>query len=36
MLRGAGLEPLDAYGDLDGSLFALGSPHLIALARRGS
>jgi cyclopropane fatty-acyl-phospholipid synthase-like methyltransferase len=34
LLRGAGLEPLDTYGDVDANLFGLGSPRLIALARR--
>jgi SAM-dependent methyltransferase len=36
MLRRAGLEPLSAFGDIDGSPFVLRSPHLIAVARRGA
>jgi cyclopropane fatty-acyl-phospholipid synthase-like methyltransferase len=36
LLRGSGLEPLDAYGDVDGSPFGLGSPRLIALAKCGA
>jgi SAM-dependent methyltransferase len=34
MLRCAGLEPLDAFGDLEGTPYALGSPRFIVLARR--
>lgn len=34
MLRQCGLEPLEAFGDVDGSDYALGSPRLILLARR--
>lgn len=34
MLRGAGFEPLDAFGDLDGAPYALGSPRFIGLSRR--
>ena len=35
MLRQSGLEPREAFGDVDGSGYALGSPRLIQLARRG-
>ena len=34
MLRRSGLELIDAFGGLDGTPYALRSPHLIALARR--
>ena len=34
MLRSSGLEPLAAFGSLEGDPYALRSPHLIALARR--
>lgn len=34
MLGRSGLEPLDAFGDVDGTPYALRSPRLIALARR--
>jgi hypothetical protein len=34
LLRGAGLEPVDTYGDVESAPFGLGSPRLIALARR--
>jgi cyclopropane fatty-acyl-phospholipid synthase-like methyltransferase len=34
MLRRSGLEPLAAFGDLEGARYALGSPRFIALARR--
>jgi cyclopropane fatty-acyl-phospholipid synthase-like methyltransferase len=34
MLQGSGLEPVEAYGDVEGTAFGLGSPRLIALARR--
>jgi ubiquinone/menaquinone biosynthesis C-methylase UbiE len=34
MLRRAGLEPLAAYGGLEGTPYALRSPHFIVLARR--
>jgi SAM-dependent methyltransferase len=34
MLRCAGLEPLSAFGDLEGTPYALGSPRFIVLARR--
>ncbi|HYM13535.1 MAG TPA: hypothetical protein VEU62_22535 [Bryobacterales bacterium] len=34
MLRRAGLEPLAAFGDLEGAPYALGSPRFIVLARR--
>jgi cyclopropane fatty-acyl-phospholipid synthase-like methyltransferase len=34
MFRRAGLEPLDAFGDLEGTRYALRSPRLLALARR--
>jgi len=34
MLRRAGLEPLAAFGDVEGAGYALGSPRFIALARR--
>ncbi len=34
MLRRSGLEPLAAFGDLEGAPYVLGSPRFIALARR--
>lgn len=34
MLRQCGLEPVEAFGDVDGSAYALGCPRLILLARR--
>lgn len=34
MLRQSGLEPVEAFGDVDGSAYALGCPRLILLARR--
>ena len=34
MLRRAGLEPLAAFGNLDGAPYALGSRRFIELARR--
>jgi len=36
MLRRSGLEPVATFGDTDGARFQLGSPHLIALARRNA
>jgi len=35
MLRQSGLEPLRAFGEVDEREYALGSPRLILLARRG-
>jgi cyclopropane fatty-acyl-phospholipid synthase-like methyltransferase len=34
MLWRSGLEPLEAFGDLEGARYALGSPRFIILARR--
>lgn len=34
MLWRSGLEPLAAFGDLEGAQYALGSPRFVALARR--
>lgn len=34
MLRQSGLEPVEAFGDVDGSAYTLGCPRLILLARR--
>ena len=34
MLRRCGLEPIETFGGLDGSPYALRSPHFIALTRR--
>ncbi|HKR27579.1 MAG TPA: hypothetical protein VJS11_08990, partial [Acidobacteriaceae bacterium] len=34
MMRRSGLEPLEAFGDVDGSDYALGTPRLILLGRR--
>jgi cyclopropane fatty-acyl-phospholipid synthase-like methyltransferase len=34
MLRRAGLEPVAAFGDIDGAPYVLGSPRLISVARR--
>ena len=34
MLRRAGMEPMEAFGDLEGAPYALGSPRFIGLARR--
>ena len=34
MLRGAGLEPLAAFGDVDGTAYALRSPHFIGIAKK--
>ena len=34
MMRQSGLEPLEAFGDVDGSDYALGTPRLILLGRR--
>jgi len=36
MFRRAGLEPLAAFGDLEGAPYALGSPRFLGLARRRS
>ena len=34
MMRRAGMEPMEAFGDLEGAPYALGSPRFIGLARR--
>jgi cyclopropane fatty-acyl-phospholipid synthase-like methyltransferase len=34
MLQASGLEPVEAYGDVEGTPFGLGSPRLIALTQR--
>ncbi len=34
MLRAAGLDPHAAFGDIDGSGYKVGSPHLIVIAER--
>lgn len=36
MLRQSGLEPVEAFGDVDGSGYALAGPRLILLARRAA
>jgi len=34
MFRSAGLQPKDAFGDIEGTPYALASPRLILLAER--